>query len=269
VWSQILSTLAHVKSIFSEDSQIADGLRKFTLKLVGPAVEKIGWEFASEEELLTGQLRSLLISNAGASGHEATISEAKKRFDLFSSGKDAKAIHPSLRLSVFRVVIKNGGKDEYEVVKKFHATTTSVDGKEIALQSLGRVQSPELAKDFLDFTFSPAVAVQDRHSSGVSLASNGKVRQVLWDYVKENWDSKVFPELSSNMVVLERFLRSALSKFSSFEAEKDIAAFFEPKDQKGYDRGLKVVRDTIIGSAKYKERDAELVKEWLSAHGYA
>jgi hypothetical protein len=91
---------------------------------------------------------------------------------------------------------------------------------------------------------------------------------VLWQYIKDNWEGKVYPELSGNLVVLERFLRMALKKFASFEVEKDIVSFFEGKDQRGYDRGLMVARDTIIGAAKYGERDSGLVKEWLSAHGY-
>jgi aminopeptidase N len=70
VWQQIISSLATVKSIFAEDQVIADGLKAFTLKLISPAVEKIGWEFADGEDYLTGQLRALLISTAGSNGHE-------------------------------------------------------------------------------------------------------------------------------------------------------------------------------------------------------
>lgn len=196
------------------------------------------------------------------------VAEAKKRFHAYTAGNDPSAIHPSLRSAVFRVVIGAGGKAEYEAVKKYYSTTTATDGKEIALQSMGRVQTPELARDFLDFTFSPAVAVQDRHSSGMSLAANGKARKILWEYIKENWDSKVYPQLSGNMVVLERFLRVTLNKFASMEVERDIHNFFNGKDNRGYDRGLAVIQDTIVAAAKYKERDAALIKEWLGAHGY-
>lgn len=196
------------------------------------------------------------------------ITEAKRQFDAFTSGKDSSAIHPSLRSPVFRISVTEGGKDAYEAVKRFYTTTTSVDGKEIALQSLGRVQSADLANEYLDFLFSPAVAVQDMHSGAGSLAANSKTRETLWAYIKHKWDNKVFPDLSGNKVVLERFLRISLSKFASFEVKGDIDTFFAEKDNKGYDRGLGVIGDTITGAAKYKERDAGLVKEWLGANGY-
>ena len=268
VWSQILTSLSRVKSIFAEVPEISDALRKYTLKLVTPTVKKLGWDFPADESLLTGQLRALLISNAGLSGDEETVTEARRRFNAYMSGEDTSAVHPSLRLAIFRIAVNKGGKAEYEAVKKFYSTTTSVDGKEIALQALGRIPTAELAQEVLEFNFSPAVAVQDKHSISISLSQNAKQRIVLWEYIKKNWDSKVFPELSGNMVVLERFLRSALSRFASFEVEKDIDDFFAKKDQRGYDRGLKVVKDTISGAAKYKERDVELVKEWLKANGY-
>lgn len=70
VWSQVVSSLANVRSIFSDNETIAKGLRDFTLQLVSPAAEKVGWEFAPKEDFLTGQLRSLLISTAGGAGHQ-------------------------------------------------------------------------------------------------------------------------------------------------------------------------------------------------------
>lgn len=268
VWSQILSSLSNMRSIFGDVADVSEGLKKFTVKLVGPAMKKIGWEFAPNEDHLKGLLRSALISQAGGSGDSEVIAEAQRRFKAFTSGSDTSAVHPSLRLSIFRVAIKTGGRDEYDAVKKFYNTTASVDGKEIALQSMGSVSTAELAKEFLDFTFSPAVAVQDRHSPAVALAANAGQREVVWEFVKAQWEAKVFPELSGNKVVLERWLKSGLSKYSSLAIEKDIGAFFKGKDCSGFDRGLSVIRDTIVGSAKYKERDLEQTREWLKANGY-
>ncbi len=169
---------------------------------------------------------------------------------------------------MFRVAISVGGQKEYEAVKAEFASTTSIDGKEIALQSLGRVQSEELAQDLLNFLFSPAVAVQDVHSGAVALAANPKTRHALWEFIKSKWDETVYPRLSGNMVVLDRFLRLSLNKFASFETADDIVRFFEGKDNRGYDRSLGVVSDTVRGYAAYKERDYPVVKEWLGAHGY-
>lgn len=131
---------------------------------------------------------------------------------------------------------------------------------------MGQVQTEQLARDYLAFGFKE-VAIQDLHSVGVSLSSNSKVRDVVWQYVKENWPM-IREKLGGNMVVLERFLRTSLQKFASFETEKDIRDFFKDKDTGGFDRGLSVVSDTIKGNAKYRERDMDVTREWLKAHGY-
>lgn len=62
-----------MRSIFSDIDDISAALKKFTLKLVTPAVEKIGWEFKQGEGFLTGQLRVSLITAAGLAGHPAYV----------------------------------------------------------------------------------------------------------------------------------------------------------------------------------------------------
>ena len=132
---------------------------------------------------------------------------------------------------------------------------------------MGRVQSAELARDFLNFQFSDKVAVQDLHTGSIALAANAKTRDVLWEYVKGHW-SAIVGKMSGNMVVLDRYIKTTLNKFASHDVEREITEFFKDKDTKGFDRGLVQVSDTIRGNANYKERDEKLVEEWLGAHGY-
>jgi aminopeptidase N len=120
----------------------------------------------------------------------------------------------------------------------------------------------------MDFVFSDKVAMQDKHSSTIALANNSKVRPEVWNYVKENWDTKVHPALAGNPVVLERFLRFGLNKFTDVKTADDIKQFFKDKDTRGYNKGLDVVDDTIRSYASYAERDGEVVREWLGANGY-
>lgn len=211
---------------------------------------------------------SLLTYNSPANQPRSVIKEAQRQFAAYTTGTRS-AIHPSLRSAVFRIAVTEGGQSAYDAILAEYHATTSIDGKEICLTALGRVQTPELARAYLAFLFSPAVAVQDVHSGGAALAANAKARNVLWEFIQAEWDTKVFPTLSANMVVLERFLRISLTKFASYDVEQEMAKFFGAKDQRGFDRGVSVVRDTVKGNAKYKERDLETVRAWIRAHGYA
>ncbi|KAF2002971.1 hypothetical protein P154DRAFT_520334 [Amniculicola lignicola CBS 123094] len=267
VWAQILGTVGNVRSVFSSNDEISESLKAYSLKLITPAVEEVGWEFKDGEGYLIGQLRAALILSAGLIGHKPTVEEAQRRFDAYTSGEKT-ALHPSLRKAIFSIAVKNGGEKAFQAVQDEFLSTTSVDGKEICLQSLGRVQSPELAQRFLSFIFSDKVAMQDKHSGTIALSSNSKVRIEVWNFIRENWDSKVHPTLSGNLVVLERFLRFGLNKFADDKVADDIKKFFEGKDTRGYNKGLDVIDDTIRSHAKYRARDEKVVAEWLKTNKY-
>ncbi|KAL4894644.1 peptidase family M1-domain-containing protein [Aspergillus ambiguus] len=268
VWSQVSSSLGNLRSVFSQNEAVTAGLKKFTSSLSSPAAEKIGWEFKEGEDYLTVQLRKLLISMAGIGGDEKIIAEAKRRFDLWASGKDKSAVHTNLRSAIFGISVSEGSRAEYEAVKQEYLKTNSVDGKEICLATMGRTKEAALVTDYLDFVFSDKVAVQDLHNGAVSLAANSKVRHLLWEYMKKNW-AAVESRLSTNNVVFERFVRMGLSKFADAQIGAEIATFFQDKDTGAYDRALVIVSDSIRTNARYQERDAALVLEWLQAHGYA
>lgn len=163
--------------------------------------------------------------------------------------------------------MRYGGATEYEALKNEWHSTSSVDGKEIALRAMGRLQTQELLSDYLTF-MSTDVPPQDIHTAGMSLAVNAKARAGLWKYIKDNF-AEINARLGGNVLVLDRFLRVSLNKFSDRETEKDIAGFFADKDNRGYDRTLNILSDTISGRAAYRERDGKVILEWLTTNGYA
>lgn len=266
VWAQISSSLSKVRSVFSNNKEIAAGLKKFQLKLCSPAVEKVGWEFPQGEDFLTGQLRKLLLGMAAGSGHEATISTGKAKFEAWKQG-DEKALHQNLRSTILNMAVANGGKEEFEAVKNSYRTTTSVDGKEICLVAMGRTKHHDLAQDLLAFNCSE-VATQDAHNVPAAIGANNKTRIEVWKFIQAEWDGKLSRVRSSSTVILDRWVKFALNGFSDLAVSDEIRAFFKDKDQSGFDRSLAQALDNIEANASYRERDEKVLLEWLQAHGY-
>jgi aminopeptidase N len=267
VWQQITSSLATVKRVFSGNKEISNALKKFTLKLVSPAAEAIGWDFPKGEDYLTGQSRKLLLGSAASSGHQSIIAEGQKKFAAWKSG-DEKAIHPNLRNVIYNLAVASGGQEEYDAIKAEFKKTTSVDGKEICLQALGRSSEPNNAWDLLSFVTSEEVPAQDAHSAVIAVSNNNDTRFVVWEYTQQNWD-RIFKRLSVTGVIIDRWIKMGLPKFSDLEVRDQIDAFFKDKETGQFSRSLVIVHDTITGNAKYKERDELQLLEWLKAHGYA
>ncbi|KAF3941260.1 Laeverin [Dactylella cylindrospora] len=267
VWQTVVTALSAVRSVFGGVSpEIKEGLKKFSLDLYTPAAEKLGWEFKESDDFLTTQLRGLIIGAAASAGHESIIAEAKRQFAAYFAG-DSSAIHPALKLRVFRIGITEGGKDEYDLVWNEYLKATSPDGKEITLQSLGRVKDDALIVDYLEKMLGDKIPTQNTHYTSSSLATNAEARPLLWKFVKERWDD-IFKLLSGNMVLLDRFVRVTLNKFSDETILEDLKAFFEPKDQRGYDRAVRIAIDSVSGNVIWKKRDEKAVEEWLRSKGY-
>jgi len=122
-------------------------------------------------------------------------------------------------------------------------------------------------EDFMNFQLSDAVAIQDAPDGAMSLSRNPKVREPLWAYIKENWE-RIHSKLAANSIIIDRFVKTVLSVYTSFEMQQEIATLFKGKDALNYERSLVQVLNTVKGNASYRERDEELVLEWLKTHGY-
>lgn len=267
VWSAISSSLAKIRAVFASNKEISAGMKKFSLKLISPRAEAIGWEYPQNEDWLTGQSRKLLLAAAAGSGHEGIVSEGKKKFAAWKGG-DEKAIHQNLRGVVFNLAVANGGQEEYDAVKAEFLKTTSVDGKEIAITALGRSKSYECALDLLNFVTSDAVPPQDAHSGIISVANNNETRNAAWDFTKNEW-SRVEKRLAGTSVVIDRWIKNGLTHYSDTAIRDDISSFFKDKNTGPFNRSLIIISDTITGNASYKQRDEAQILEWLKANDYA
>ena len=193
--------------------------------------------------------------------------EAQNRFNLFISGADKSAIDPSLRVAIFSTVLSHGAEREYEAVKFEYLHSPAVDGKDIGLMSLGCVRKPEIIISYLDFIFAGNVSLQDIRVCATALSENPSARRLLWKYIKDNWEP-LHARMGSNSSVLERFMKLSLKNFADFETEAEIRGFFQDKDTSGFDMSLAVVLETIKVNAQYRERDGEVIMEWLAAKGF-
>ena len=65
-----MKSLSNVQSIFAKNEAVARGMKSYVLRLVSPAVDRLGWESKPNDGLLEAQLRALLIATAGYAGHQ-------------------------------------------------------------------------------------------------------------------------------------------------------------------------------------------------------
>jgi aminopeptidase N len=276
VWGAALGAIARVKSIFGGDEDVKKALEKYTLKLIGDAVTKIGLDFPEGEDYHVIMLRKLLVSSASSNGHPEVKAELLRQFEAWVKDPTASPIQANLRSPVFRAAIREDAARVISILKSEWFTTQSIDGKSIILGALGSTRDEELVKrEILPFLYntsppapaSESVPVSDMYQLGSSINSNRYTRGLQWQYLKENWEqvSKKF----GHPLMLDRFLGFSLTQFVDIADAEDIQKFFADKDTKAFERTLKIINDRITARALYRERDAAKLKEWLAQNGYA
>lgn len=265
VWSQISRSLLAIRSIFSTSETIMEGLQVFTKQLILPATKKVDWDIP-RDDYVTGEFRKTILALATMAGIGNFVTEAKVQFSAWAAGQ-SDAVDPNLRSIVFTAAVVGGHGNEYEAVKQEYLKTSSIDGKEICLNAMGRSTDPIIIHNLLDFIFSDQVPLQNVHVATGALGSNGASRYLLWEYMKANWTA-IHARLSMNEVVLNWTIQHGLCHFSDLQVEEDIARFFADKDIQAFASGLRVIKDSIKRNASYKTRDETELGQWLQNRGY-
>ena len=72
----------------------------------------------------------------------------------------------------------------------------------------------------------------------------------------------------ANPVILDRFVRLTLGRFTEAKYLDEIDNFFKDKDTASFNRTLEQVKDNVRGRVTYRQRDTSIIKEWLEANKY-
>ncbi|KAF7877588.1 hypothetical protein EAF04_001263 [Stromatinia cepivora] len=265
VWTEILARLGSIQTAWVfEDKKIRDGLESFQRELTSENAHKFGWEFKDSDEHVQQQFKAMLFGSAGTSGDKIIIKAAQDMFAEFAEG-DKSAIHPNIRGSVYAIVLKYGGKKEYDIILDAYRNSTNSDERNTALRSLGRAKDPELIKRTLDLPFSGEVKEQDIYLPISGLRAHPEGTEALYVWMTENWD-ELQRRLPAGLSMLGTMVTICTSGFTGEQNLKRVEEFFSKRDTKGFDQGLAQSLDSIRAKSAWVERDREDVKAWVEAN---
>ncbi|KAG5918825.1 hypothetical protein E4U53_004050 [Claviceps sorghi] len=268
VWNEIVARLSAIQSAWIfEDEAVTEGLRAFQRHLVSPKAHKMGWQFSENDGHIEQQFKAMMFEAAGLCGDEKIIDACKDMFTKFMSG-DKAAIHPNIRKSVFAIVLKYGGVEEYDKILNFYYSSSNSDERNTCLRSLGRAKQPELIKRTLGLLFSPGVKDQDIYMPIVGLRTHTEGINALYDWMESNW-ALLYERLPPALSMLGSVVNIMTSGFTSKAQLDRVDKFFEGKNTNGYDQSLAQSRDAVLSKISWLGRDREDVAAWVKANGYA
>ncbi|TVU33087.1 hypothetical protein EJB05_24872 [Eragrostis curvula] len=221
-------------------------LKKFLIVFLEPFAEKIGWDAKSGEGHLNALLRGTLFTALAELGHEATINEAVRRFNVFLEDRETPLLPPDVRKAAYVALMQTVNKSNkagYESLLKIYRES---DLSQEKVRSLGSCPDPDVVREVLDFMFSPEVRNQD--SIWVLRGVGAAGYEVAWEWLKENWDH-ISATISGTL--LTYFVSITVSALATDEKGDDAEEFFKSRTKANIARTVKQSIERVRINAKW------------------
>ena len=153
VWRRLAGTLGSLDHMVSNDGRA--GLQARVRNLLGPALDRVGWELARGEDDRTGELRGVLVRTLALCGDDA---EAVARCrELMAS----ESVDPALAAAAIAVVAATGNQADYEEIRQRFQNPPTPQLELRYLMALTAFNDSELMNRTLAATLDGTVRSQD------------------------------------------------------------------------------------------------------------
>lgn len=256
VWKAINIVLKGLNSIIQEiGSDTYVTFKAFAATLVKEALDAVGWDASPGDGHSTKLLRTIIIDLLYdfCSSESDVIAEAIRRFE---GHHDEPSLLPSdIRETVFKIVLRNGGKTEYDqVMTLFNSYDNNAD-KKIALMAFGSTGDKAMKTATLDWCVkSGQVKLQDFFYGIAGVTNSSREGAIMaWDYYKNNFEffqeklKKAIPALSEAAI-------SYSFRFVTADKADELEEFFKKNPVEAASRGILKMVEGTRNSSKMLEK---------------
>ncbi|MBI1843189.1 MAG: M1 family metallopeptidase [Actinobacteria bacterium] len=218
VWATLASPLGAIERIVETGTR--SRFHVFVRELVGPALQRLTWEPAPDEDELTRQLRGTLIATLGITGDDSGVQRhARVAHDAYLA--DPAGVDPNVAAAALGVVASVGTEADYEIFLDRYRTSPSPQESLRYLHALGGFPQIDLGERTLAMCLTSDVRSQNAPFLVMALLANREVGPTAWSFVKEHWEEMCerYPDNA-----IPRMLGGVVA-LSTEESAADVAAF--------------------------------------------
>ncbi|OSD01301.1 hypothetical protein PYCCODRAFT_1445793 [Trametes coccinea BRFM310] len=263
VWNAIAAGLSNIAWTWWEHPEVVNPLNAFRRSLFVPIAKKLGFAHLPCDTPDDQLMRIKAIEEAAEAGDPWAVGEMKVRFAHFLETGDESRIASDLANVTYRIAVQEGGKREWDFLKRLASSTANPAQALAAHTALGATRDMGLAEATFRYATTEA-RDQDVLTFLKTLQRNVATRRWLGEKVMVNFGK--LEKKYAGTFTFNNLLDAAFGGLSSMEDHKRVADFFERRDKKAYDLQLQQTLDTIKFSAGWIERSTEEIKRWLEEH---
>jgi puromycin-sensitive aminopeptidase len=218
VWSSLLEGIRWCDRLL--DAGPREHYRAWVRSLMGPVLERIGWEPRQGERDLTRSLRGTLMSAIAILGADPNAQALAREVELRARADGDE--EPSLAAASIVIVASGGGPAEYDAYLKARTTARTPQERLRYLYALADFRDAVLFERTLDLSLTEEIRPQETPWVLTRAMSNREQGPSAWRFVKERWGDIVSRVAPSNVV----FVVDALPYLATPQLVDEAAAFF-------------------------------------------
>merc|ERR1711957_130093 len=157
-----------------------------------------------------------------------------------------------MRSSVFKIVLKNGGAQEYKDVKAYFDQASDNAERKHVLGSLGHGTDPKLKLDTLEWCISGDIKLQDFfYPMGAVRSSSREGRDVAFRFLKDNFKAIEAMIGTASASLMDAVIVSCVAGFCSNEKADEIEEFFKVNPVPRSSRKIEQTLEAMRANAKF------------------
>jgi puromycin-sensitive aminopeptidase len=258
VWQGLADVLSGLDTVTQDDEDMNCNFRKFARELVIALQDRVGWEKQAEDGHLTVLLRSIMTGLLSKFCHtdESVANEAKTRFATFQEDpSDMQNLPSDMRSSVFKIILKNGGKKEWDEVKSYFFASTDQAERKFVLGTLGATNDAKMKLQTLEWSISGEVKLQDFFYLMGSVGHSSRVgAEISWKFFRDNFVTIKDMIGKGSPSLMDACIINCAGGFCSGEKADEIDAFFKANPLPSSARKIAQCVEGMRTNAKFLEK---------------
>lgn len=223
VWNQVFGVLEEMDRL-EGDKPGRKALREFSVGLLRPVFELVGWDAKPGEARNVGLLRVGLIETLGYYGDGTIIEEARARFTAFLKKSDSLA--PDLRPVVVRVVGRYADEATWNKLHDLARRSFRTEQKRIFYDGLQQVVDPKLAAQTMALSLTDEMSPAEKNANLARVAGARDGDRLAWEFFLAN-DVKLMSDVDEFR--RERYIPSTLGASIDPAAADELLAYMKTK----------------------------------------
>ena len=257
IWSVITGGLGLIEHhALAEEAR--EGFERFVSDLVGPALERLGWDVEPSDSDLDRKLRGDLIATMGnLASDRGTIERCHSLVADLLAGE---SLDPEIATSALAVFARNGAADEYETLWNVYRESTTPLDQVRYLRSVATVATEEQAISTLDKVVEGDIRAQDGFWVLARLLM-GKAGPVVWEHSRARWDDVIaaMPGMTRTRIA------EGISALSQPEVAASVRGHFAEFPVPEAARSVEQNLEKLDANIALRERETDVVTEYFSS----